>query len=42
MRKTDLGIPAMVFVGLLFWLLVLRPAFIRPLLDSLLRYRIRP
>ena len=30
MRKVELGIPAMVFVGLLFWLLMLRPAFLRP------------
>ena len=37
MRKLDLGIPAMVFVGLLFWLLILRPPFVRPLLESLLR-----
>jgi hypothetical protein len=37
MRKLDLGIPAMVFVGLLFWLVILRPAFVRPWLDSLLR-----
>jgi len=42
MRKMDLGIPAIVFVGLLFWLLVLRPAIIRPLIDSILHYRIRP
>jgi hypothetical protein len=37
MRKADLGIPAMVFVGLLFWLLILRPAFIRPFIDRLMR-----
>jgi hypothetical protein len=37
MRKVDLGIPAMVFVGLLFWLLILRPAFIQQFVQSFLR-----
>jgi hypothetical protein len=37
MRKVDLGIRAMVFVGLLFWLLILRPAFIQRFTQSLMR-----
>ena len=37
MQKADLGIPAMVFVGLLFWLLILRPAFIQQFTQSLMR-----
>lgn len=37
MRKVDLGIPAMVFVGLVFWLVILRPASIRLFIDGLLR-----
>jgi hypothetical protein len=37
MRKVDLGIPAVVFVGLLFWLLMLRPPFVQHLLESLMR-----
>jgi hypothetical protein len=37
MRKVDLGIPAMVFVGLLFWLLILRPAIIQQFTQSLMR-----
>ena len=37
MRKVDLGIPAMVFVGLLFWLLILRPAYVQQFIQNLLR-----
>jgi hypothetical protein len=37
MQKVDLGIPAVVFVGLLFWLLILRPEFVRQLVQNLLR-----
>lgn len=29
MQKVDLGIPAIVFIGLLFWLVILRPASIQ-------------
>ena len=34
MRKLELGIPSIVFVGLLFWLLMLRPAFMRPAIQA--------
>jgi hypothetical protein len=37
MQRADLGIPAMVFVGLLFGLVILRPAFIQQFTQSLLR-----
>ncbi len=37
MQKVDLGIPAMVFVGLLFWLLILRPASIQQFTHGFLR-----
>ena len=37
MRKVDLAVPAMVFIGLLFWLLLFRPAFIQPWVERLLR-----
>ena len=30
MRRLEPGIPALAFVGLLFWVLLLRPAFIQP------------
>jgi uncharacterized membrane protein len=37
MRKVDLAIPAMVFVGLLFWLVILRPASVQQFIESLMR-----
>ena len=35
MRKLELGIPAVAFVGLLFWGLFLRPAFLGPPMEAL-------
>ena len=38
MRKLELGIPAVAFVGILFWLLILRPAFMRPPMEAVQAY----